>query len=87
MRTYIKCPYCDSFDVERSTKGKVSRGVSNVASVLGGTALALVTGMNIGGLGASLGMRVAWHQFFCKNCNQTFEARLDSCDQVVDIRK
>lgn len=83
----LECPYCKSKDVEKSTKGKVSRGLANVASVAGGTLLSLVTGLNIGGLSASVGMRVAWHQYFCKSCNNTFEIRLDSCDQIVEIRK
>ena len=86
MATLARCPYCGSYSTEKSTKGKITRGLSTAGSIVGGALLQMVTGVP-GILGANLGMRATMHQFICKDCGETFKVRLTATGSVAKIEK
>ena len=81
MKDYVQCPYCGSYSTEASTKGKITRGLQTVGSIVGGALLQLATGVP-GILGANIGIAAGTHQFVCKHCGETFKVRKNAFGQT-----
>lgn len=82
----VQCPYCGGYSTAKTTKGKITRGLSTAGSVVGGALLQMATGVP-GILGANLGMRASWLQYVCHSCAETFKVRLGATGEVREIKK
>lgn len=86
MTTQVQCPYCGSYHTAKTTNGKVSRGISTAASIVGGALLQMATGVP-GILGTNLAMGRPWHQYCCQDCHEAFKVRLSAVGTVKEIKK
>lgn len=86
MSTLVQCPYCGSCNTAKTTNGKVSRGLSTAAGIVGGALLQMATGIP-GILGANASMGRSWHQYCCHDCHEAFKVRLSATGAVKEIKK
>jgi len=86
MSVQVKCPYCGSYNTAKTTNGKVSRGISTAASIVGGAILQMATGVP-GILGVNVAMGRSWHQYCCHDCHEAFKVRLGAVGNVKEIKK
>lgn len=86
MSEQVKCPYCGSYNTAKTTNGKISRGISTAASIVGGALLQMATGVP-GILGTNVAMGRTWHQYCCHNCHEAFKVRLNATGMVKEIKK
>ncbi len=82
----LECPYCQSHNVEKSTKGKITRGLSYIGSIGLGAIFQGVTGIP-GVIGANAGLKNGYHEYRCKSCGKNFEVELNQYGQPTDIKK
>lgn len=88
MKTLVQCPYCNSYNTEKTSNGKLSDGLAKAGSIVGGTLLQMVTGIGgVGLLGANVGYGQTWHQYCCHDCHESFKVKLGAAGYVKEIKK
>ncbi len=88
MSTIVKCPYCGSYNTQKTSNGKFSDAVAKTGAVVGGALINIITGGIAGGLlGASIGYGQTWHQYCCHECHEVFKVRLSTTGAVKEIKK
>ena len=85
MATTVKCPHCGSYNTKKTSNGKLTDNLAKAGAVVGGAILQMATGIP-GILGANVGYGRTWHQFCCRDCHESFKARLGVGGYVKEIR-
>lgn len=86
MTSHVQCPYCGSYNTEKTVNGKVSRSATTVAGILGGAVLQMFTGVP-GIIGTDIAVGRTWHQYCCHDCHEAFKVRLSAVGVVKEIKK
>lgn len=86
MKTSVQCPYCGSYNTQKTSNGKFTDTLAKAGSVVGGALLQMATGIP-GILGANVGYGNTWHQFCCHDCHEVFKVRLGVSGNVKEIKK
>ena len=86
METIVQCPCCGSINTTKTANGKFSDKLAKVGAIVGGALLDVATGIP-GILGANLGYRHTWHQYYCRNCHEAFKVRLGVGGEVLETKR
>lgn len=85
MATYVKCPYCGSYETKKTSNGKLTDALAKTGSVVGGALLQIATGIP-GILSANVGYGRTWHQFCCSHCHGAFKVRMGAAGNVKEVK-
>ncbi len=86
MNTIVQCPYCGSYDTQKTKNGKLSDTLAKAGSIVGGALLQMATGIP-GILGANTAYGRSWHQYCCLTCHEAFKVRLGATGNVKEVKK
>lgn len=87
MSEIVKCPYCGSYNTEKTSNGKMSDAIAKTGAVVGGALINMVTGGLGGLLGANIAYGQSWHQYCCHDCHEVFKVKLSAVGHVKEIKK
>lgn len=87
MSEIVKCPYCGSYNTEKTSNGKMSDAIAKTGAVVGGVLINMVTGGLGGLLGANIAYGQSWHQYCCHDCHEVFKVKLSAVGHVKEIKK
>ena len=86
MKTIVQCPYCGSYNTQKTANGNFSEKLAKVGAVVGGALLDVATGIP-GILSANFGYRRTWHQYCCRECHEAFKVRLGVGGEVLETKR